>query len=167
MTSLQPAALGSTNFDVILRVLVLSPNGVQCETGTSPGEAFWLPRRGYVQWAEEPEAGKTIHAVVPGWLAGKHRQLAGDDEYERRRAKKMEMKMTDRPEDAGHGALFKNQKQEKSSHPDYRGDITIHGRKFWASGWIKDGKRGKYLSLAFRAADEDQKPAASANGKAQ
>jgi hypothetical protein len=62
--------------------------------------------------------------------------------------------MTDRQEDAGSGALFKNDKKEKPSHPDYRGDATIHGRKFWVSGWIKDGKNGKYMSLAFRRADE-------------
>jgi hypothetical protein len=41
--------------------------------------------------------------------------------------------MNDRPEDAGHGALFKNIKKEKPSHPDYQGDCTLHGRKFWMS----------------------------------
>ena len=74
--------------------------------------------------------------------------------------------MTDRPEDAGHGALFKNDKKEKPSHPDYKGDVTIHGKKFWISAWLKTSdKTGKrYMSLAFRRADEDQ-PAAPANGK--
>lgn len=64
--------------------------------------------------------------------------------------------MTDHPQDAGKGALFKNDKKEKPSHPDYRGDITIDGRKFWVSGWIKEGQRGKYLSLALRPAEERQ-----------
>ena len=47
--------------------------------------------------------------------------------------------MTDRQEDAGSGALFKNDKKEKPSHPDYQGDCTIRGRKFWMSAWIKEG----------------------------
>ena len=62
--------------------------------------------------------------------------------------------MSDRPEDAGRGALFKNDKKEKPSHPDYRGDITIEGRKFWLSGWIKEGSRGKFLSISARPAEE-------------
>ena len=67
--------------------------------------------------------------------------------------------MTDIPEDAGHGALFKNDKKEKPSHPDYRGDCTIDGRKFWMSAWIKEGQKGKYMSVAFRPAEgEAAKP---------
>jgi len=66
--------------------------------------------------------------------------------------------MTDRPEDAGHGALFKNDKKEKPSHPDYKGDVTIHGKKFWISAWLKPSEKTgkKYMSLAFRRAEEEQ-----------
>jgi hypothetical protein len=62
--------------------------------------------------------------------------------------------MNDRPEDAGHGALFKNLKKEKPAHPDYQGDCTIKGRKFWMSAWIKEGAKGKYMSVAFRQAED-------------
>jgi hypothetical protein len=65
--------------------------------------------------------------------------------------------MTDRRQDGG--ALFKNDRKEKDSHPDYRGDITIDGRKYWLSGWLKEGKRGKYMSLAVRAADDQPQEA--------
>jgi hypothetical protein len=67
-------------------------------------------------------------------------------------------KMADRAEDAGSGALFKNDKKEKPSHPDYRGDAMIKGRKFWVSGWIKTSEKGgqKFISLAFREAEEQQ-----------
>jgi hypothetical protein len=34
--------------------------------------------------------------------------------------------------------------------------VTIHGRKFWISAWIKEGAKGKYMSLAFGRADEDK-----------
>jgi len=52
------------------------------------------------------------------------------------------------------GVLFRNDKKEKPSHPDYRGDCTVRGRKYWLSGWIKQGKKGPFLSLAFRPAEE-------------
>ena len=67
----------------------------------------------------------------------------------------------DKAQDAGNGALFKNDKQEKPSHPDYRGDCTIHGRKYWMSAWIKEGTKGKYMSLAFRPAEDDKHAKAS------
>jgi hypothetical protein len=73
--------------------------------------------------------------------------------------------VSERSEDAGRGALFRNDKKERPSHPDYRGDITIEGRKFWLSGWIKEGKNGKFLSLSARPADE--KPTAEERAASQ
>ena len=60
------------------------------------------------------------------------------------------------PQDDGNGALFKNDKKEKPLHPDHRGDAMIKGRKFWISAWIKTSEKSgqKYMSLAFREADE-------------
>jgi hypothetical protein len=127
-----------------------------------------------VIWAHPPRVGKLATAIVPGWLAAKHRQLAGDVAYERVRHERKTAKelttMTDTPEDAGHGALFKNDKKEKPSHPDYRGDCTIRGRKFWMSAWIKEGQKGKYMSVAFRPAEEEAaklKPKPQAKATAQ
>jgi hypothetical protein len=47
--------------------------------------------------------------------------------------------MTTDNHDAGHGALFRNDKRTKDSHPNYKGDVTIDGMKYWVSGWIKQG----------------------------
>jgi len=72
--------------------------------------------------------------------------------------------MSDRQEDAGTGALFKNDRKEKPSHPDYRGDCEIHGKPFWVSSWIKVSEKTgqKYMSLAFRPKEEVKpKPTAS------
>jgi hypothetical protein len=125
-----------------LHVLELSERGVLCARAAD-ADSFWLPRAGHVQWDREPEPGQKTHAVVPGWLAAKHRQLAGDVEYECAREGIRKSRNPDEQiakghqmsqEDVGNGALFKNDKKEKPTHPDYRGDVTIHGRKFWASG---------------------------------
>jgi hypothetical protein len=69
--------------------------------------------------------------------------------------------MNDKPEDAGFGALFRNEKKSKPSDPDLKGDCTIKGRKLWMSAWKKEGqKAGTYFSVAFRWAEEssDEKP---------
>jgi hypothetical protein len=151
-------------FTRALHILAISGRGIQCATSAAPTSSFWLPRqRNHVTWVRPPQVGAFQIAVMPYWLAARHRQLVGDVEFERardnRRSTAKEMAMADRPVDAGTGALFKNDKREKDTHPNYRGDCTIHGRKFWVSAWIKDGKNGKFMSLAFREADEP------ANGK--
>ncbi len=52
------------------------------------------------------------------------------------------------------GSLFKNEKKEKDTHPDYTGNGMIDGREYWFSAWIKTGKNGsKFMSLAFKPKD--------------
>lgn len=161
----------SDQLSIALHVLALSDNGVQVATQQSTGWAFWLPRQRSIAWAHEPTIGKMATCIVPLWLAAKHKQLSSGVEFERservRNAEtQKELDMTDKQEDAGHGALFKNTSKEKPNHPDYKGDVTINGKKFWVSAWIKEGQKGKYMSLAFRRADDSadtkSKPSAKA-----
>ena len=49
------------------------------------------------------------------------------------------------------GTLFKNlEKAEGSKQPDYQGDCLIRGEKLRISAWIKEGAKGKFMSLAFQ-----------------
>lgn len=58
------------------------------------------------------------------------------------------------------GVLFKNDRKETDSHPDYKGQCEIEGVEFWLSAWIKESpQKGKYMSLSFQAKDAQKKPA--------
>ncbi len=46
------------------------------------------------------------------------------------------------------GVLFKNDKKESEKHPNYKGNITVDGKDYWLSAWIKEGKSGKFMGLA-------------------
>lgn len=60
---------------------------------------------------------------------------------------------------AGSLSLFKNDRKEKDSHPDYKGDgLDLNGNAVWVSAWIKEGKSGKFMSLSLQP--KEQKPAA-------
>lgn len=47
----------------------------------------------------------------------------------------------------GQGNLFKNDKQGKESRPDYRGEIMVGGQVYRLSAWLKDGRKGKFMSI--------------------
>lgn len=57
------------------------------------------------------------------------------------------------------GSLFKNDKKEKDSHPDYKGQAMIGGVEYWLSAWIKEPKSGgqKFMSLALKPKEEDRR----------
>lgn len=50
------------------------------------------------------------------------------------------------------GVLFKNDRKEKPTHPDYTGSWTdAQGNDHWLSAWIKEGKSGKkFISLSAK-----------------
>lgn len=55
------------------------------------------------------------------------------------------------------GALFKNDKGGNEARPDYRGDICINGVNYELAAWIKEGQKGKYMSLS--AKEKEEQPA--------
>ncbi len=49
-----------------------------------------------------------------------------------------------------HGSLFKNdRKAAGSKQPDYKGSAMVLGSLIYIAGWIKEGKKGNFLSLKF------------------
>ena len=58
--------------------------------------------------------------------------------------------MSDFQQKDGSGILFKNDRKSKDSQPDRVGSVTINGTRYSIAGWIKDGKKGPYLSLAVK-----------------
>jgi len=64
------------------------------------------------------------------------------------------------------GVLFSNDKREKESHPNYKGNIMVDGKSYWISGWIKEGKNGKFMGLAVSPKEEQAAPTAKDKPKA-
>ena len=43
-------------------------------------------------------------------------------------------------------AVFKNNKKEKETQPDYTGTVNVEGKDYSVSLWIKEGKAGKFFA---------------------
>ena len=58
------------------------------------------------------------------------------------------------------GSLFKNDNKQTETQPDFTGHAVIDNRKVKIAAWSKTkGDGQKWLSLAFKFADEDSNPA--------
>ncbi len=47
------------------------------------------------------------------------------------------------------GVLFKNDKGDNEKRPDYKGSAEIEGVQYWVSAWIRDGAKGKFMSMKY------------------
>ena len=51
------------------------------------------------------------------------------------------------------GVMFKNDNKQEENTPDFKGNITVDGKAYWISAWIKKGKNGEFLGLAVSPKD--------------
>jgi uncharacterized protein (DUF736 family) len=60
------------------------------------------------------------------------------------------------------GSMFKNDRKESDSHPDYKGSAMIAGVEMWMDAWIKKKEGAKaYMSFSFKPKDLKTEPRAS------
>jgi len=52
------------------------------------------------------------------------------------------------------GAIFKNDRKEKDTHPDYKGSLNVEGVEYWVSSWIKNSQKGKFMNLSLTPKDQ-------------
>lgn len=63
-------------------------------------------------------------------------------------------------DDTNRGALFKNDKKEKDTHPDYKGPMNFNGQEGWLAAWLKKSKDGRtYMSLSWDPKDGEREAA--------
>jgi hypothetical protein len=55
--------------------------------------------------------------------------------------------MTDKPKYDMSGILFFQDDKDADNKPDWKGNITVRGEELELAGWIKQGKRGEFLTL--------------------
>lgn len=48
------------------------------------------------------------------------------------------------------GILFNNEEKRSDKSPDLTGNINVDGVEYWLSGWRREGKKGKFLSLKIK-----------------
>ena len=56
----------------------------------------------------------------------------------------------------GNGSLFHNDKKGVDARPDYRGTLMVGGRQYKLSAWVKEGARGKFLSINAQPDDGER-----------
>jgi hypothetical protein len=54
------------------------------------------------------------------------------------------------------GVLFKNDKKGNEKAPDYTGMGMVDGFEYKFAAWIKEGKKGKFMSVNFQRKDEEK-----------
>lgn len=56
------------------------------------------------------------------------------------------------------GVLFKNDKDGNEKRPDYKGSAEIEGVQYWVSAWIREGAKGKFMSMKYEAKEKQSAP---------
>ncbi|MCK4625045.1 MAG: hypothetical protein KAV00_07030 [Phycisphaerae bacterium] len=57
-----------------------------------------------------------------------------------------------------HGVLFKNDRKQQPTQPDYKGQAEVEGVEYWLSAWLKTPKAGgtRFLSISFQQKEQPE-----------
>lgn len=65
------------------------------------------------------------------------------------------------------GSIWKNEKKDKDTHPDFTGSLNVGGVEYWVSAWKrKDGASAKAPALSFSVKPKDEQSAPARPAKA-
>ena len=67
--------------------------------------------------------------------------------------------MADRDFDMS-GILFRETDKKTDKSPDYTGKLTMGGTEYRLAGWVREGQRGKFLSLKVSLPGDERRPRA-------
>jgi hypothetical protein len=65
------------------------------------------------------------------------------------------------------GVLFRNDDKKSEKSPDYTGSAMIDGVEKRLAAWIKEGRKGKFMSLSFSEPKERATPESAERVKAE
>lgn len=58
------------------------------------------------------------------------------------------------------GVLFKNDRKEKDTHPDFTGSGNVEGVEVYINGWKKEKNGKSFISFSFKPKEGAARPAA-------
>ena len=103
----------------------------------------------HVQWLSQAD-----YEAIAKFFAAIENEFGAPAEIIYRLPNKQECEMSDEQKYDNSGILFRCDKT-KDNDRDYRGTITADCVEYWLSAWIKEGKKGKFLSLALKPKDQE------------
>lgn len=66
-------------------------------------------------------------------------------------------------DNSNRGALFKNDRKEKDTQPDYTGSLNVGGVEFFLDAWLKTAESGrKFMSVSVKRKDKQPEAAPAA-----
>lgn len=66
------------------------------------------------------------------------------------------------------GSIWKNDKKDKDSHPDFTGSLNVAGVEYWVSAWKrKEGANPKAPALSFSIKPKEEQQTAPQNSYAK
>lgn len=62
-------------------------------------------------------------------------------------------------DDSNKGAIWKNERKETDSHPDFTGSLNVEGKEYWVSAWKRDpnADNPKAPALKFSVKPKEQR----------